>query len=234
VHRVAPFAAIAIPLLAFNTAAWGQSSLSLSAESEHRFRGVSLSSGKPDLRLGVDGDLAGGWFVGGSITGAEIDAGARRAELLAYAGRARPAGPAMSWEIGVTAAHFESEPSYDYAEAFAGWMAERWSLRAFLSPSYFGSGRRTLYSEANGVVPLGGSWRLFGHLGALTLIGGHAEGTAARQQLDGRLGGGTTVGMPIGDADLQLAWVGSGRGHLYPMPNTARRQAWVLSTTLTF
>ncbi len=208
--------------------------MSLSAESDHRFRGVSLSHGKPDLRLSLDSDLAGGWFAGGQVTGAEIDAGTRRAELLAYVGRAQPAGPAMSWEIGATAAHFAAEPSYDYAEVFTGWMAERWSMRASLSPSYFGSGLRTLYSEFNGVVPLGGPWRLFGHIGALAVVGGHAESAAARLRLDARLGGGTTVGTPIGETDVQLAWVGAGRAHLYPLPYASRRPAWVLSSTLAF
>ncbi len=228
-------AAVAIVLLG-SAAAWAQPSLSLTAESEHRWRGEPLSGGKPGLRLNLDADLAGGWFAGGSVSGAQFDAGTRRTQWLAYAGRARSAGPATSWEIGATVVRFVADAEYDYAEVFAGWMAERWSLRASVSPSYFGSGLRTLYAEANRFAPLdaGRRYRVFAHLGALAVLGGHGDYAARRLRADARLGGSATLHTALGFAELQLAWVGAGRGQFYSQPDGTRRTTWVLSSTLAF
>jgi uncharacterized protein (TIGR02001 family) len=227
---VAPQAGLAVVLLGLAGSAFGQAVVSLTVESDFIFRGVSLSDGKPDASLSVDYDGASGWYAGGTVTAAEFDYGTRQAALLAYVGFARRTASGLAWEVGATGAHFAADSRYDYGEAFAGLIAQSWNARVYLSPSYFGSGVRTLYAELNGAAPLAGSWRLFAHVGALAPMSGGEPSDSQRVRLDARLGVSTT----IGPAELRLAWVGATRRGFYPTSYADPRSALVLSAACFF
>ena len=222
--------ASAVLLLGLAASARGQTAASLAAESDNRFRGVSLSDAKPDLRLSVAFDHASGWYAGASVTAVKFDSRRRQAALFGYVGYARRAVSGLAWEIGATAARFGDTAHYDYGEMFAGLIAERWNARAYFSPSYFGSGARTAYVELNCGLPLNRELRLFGHLGALAKLSGASADDSRRVRLDARVG----IGAAIDPFELQLAWVAGGRGGIYPVPYGSPRDAWVLSAVAYF
>lgn len=202
--------------------AWGVSLLS-----DDRFRGVSLSAGQPDLRMSLAYENLAGWFGGAALSTAEFDAGRRDAALFSYAGYAQRASATLSWELGGSIAHFAADPSYDYLEVFAGVAAEQWNLRVFGSPSYFGGGVRTLYVEANGHVPLAGAWRLFGHAGQLSGLGGDPRAGTPRSRLDASVG----VGADLRGWSWQLAWVCAPQSTLYPVADNEHRNSVTISAS---
>jgi len=212
------------PVLA--ASAWPQVGGSVSVQSDYRFRGVSLSDGKPDLRLSLAYDAPNGVYAGASATGVEFDRAPRQLELLGYAGYTWRAGAGLHWELGVTAAHFTGRTRYDYQEIFAGLLAERWSARVYYSPDYFASGVPTMYTELNGGVPLHASLRAFGHVGALNRL----RGSAQRTRVDARAG----LALARDALELQLAWHGIGRDSSYPAAYDRRRTGWVLSASYSF
>jgi len=219
---------VAVSLLAAGGAA-AQVGVGLTLETDHRFRGVSLSGGRPDVHLDLAWDGASGAYAGGAATSVELERDRRRGQLIGYLGYARAArGPTPGWEVGVSAAHFVAAAGYDYAELYAGLLGDDWNARLSLSPDYFGHGARTLYAELNAGRPLGAVWRAFAHLGALGAVGGVTSST--RPRYDVRAGLGATH-----DAwELQLAWVEAGRGDIYPTPYAAERRGFVLSVARFF
>jgi uncharacterized protein (TIGR02001 family) len=206
--------------------ACGQVSGSVSVESDQRFRGVSLSDGKPDLRLSLAYDAPNGWYSGASATGVELERGSRQLELLGYAGHVWRAGVGLHWELGVTAAHFSGGTRYDYQEVFAGLLAERWSARVYYSPDYYSAGIPTVYAELNAGVPLAATLRAFGHVGALSRL----RGSAQRTRVDVRAG----LAHARDAWELQLAWHGIGRDGSYPTTYERQRAGWVLSASYSF
>ena len=206
--------------------ACGQVSGSVSVESDQRFRGVSLSDGKPDLRLSLAVDAPNGWYGGASATGVELERGSRQIELLGYAGHVWRIGAGLHWELGATAAHFTGGAHYDYQEVFAGLLAERWSARVYYSPDYYSAGVPTAYAELNGGVPLQANVRAFGHVGALSRL----RGSAQRTRVDVRAG----LALARDAWELQLAWHGIGRDGSYATAYERQRTGWVLSASYSF
>ena len=227
---MAPQTGLAVLLLGLVGSAFGQTVVSLTAESDFIFRGVSLTDGKPTASASLDYDSPDGWYAGGSATAVELYSSKRQAALFGYFGYAQRTVSGLSWEIGATGAHFAADSRYDYGEAFAGFIAQGWNARVYLSPSYFGSGVRTLYAELNGAAPLAGSWRLFAHVGALSPISGGEATDSRRARFDARLGVSTT----IGPAEWRFAWVGATRSGLHPTSYSDQRNALVLSATCFF
>jgi len=227
---VARQAGLAVLLLGLAGSACGQTALSLTAESDFIFRGISLSDAKPDASLNLDYDSASGWYAGALATAVEFDPGQRRAALFGYAGYAQRTTAGPAWEIGVTAAHFAGDSGYDYGEAYAGLLGQGWNARVYLSPSYFGSGVTTLYAEVNAATSLSPAWSLFGHVGALAPAGGGEPTDSRRSRWDARLG----VSVTIGPAQLRLAWVGATRGGVYPTSYADPGSTLVLSATCFF
>lgn len=199
-------------------------------ESDYRFRGVSLSGEHADVHLGVAYDHPSGWYAGASATTVQIEAEQRDAQLLGYLGYARRGSPGLGWEVGAVASHFDGVSHYDYAEAYAGLLGQRWNARLYGSPDYFGRGVRTAYAELNGAWPLAPAVQLFGHAGALLRLSGPAPPGAQRRRYDARIG----LGVAIGSGELQLAWTGTTRGGPYPASYEHRRSAVVLSLAYYF
>jgi uncharacterized protein (TIGR02001 family) len=225
--------ALALVCLFACRGAAAQLGASLTLESDYRFRGVSLSGGKPDAHLALAWDHPGGAYAGASATAVELEPGQRRAARMGYRGYARRADPlGLGWEAGVSAAHFVAATGYDYAELYAGVIGERWNARLAFSPDYFNQGARTLYAELNGGRNLARPWRVFGHVGALDALDARAlPSGASRLRFDVRLG----VAATQDDWEVQLAYAATGRGGLYPATyEDRRRRGWVLSAAYFF
>ena len=202
---------------------------SVGADSDYRFRGVSLSNGKPVVRAGASYDDDSGLFAGASLTRVQFDPGQWRASTLAYAGYAQRTASGASWEAGGTFLHFPGDTSYDYGEVFAGLAGDDWSSRIYLSPRYFGQSSRTAYVEFDTSRPLVKTLRAFAHLGALARFAG-SEVDDHRTRLDARLG----LAWSAGALDMRIAWVGASTGGPYPSTSETRRNTVVAGATFTF
>jgi len=221
--------ALIAPLL--GGVAQAQLGATLGVESDYRFRGVSLSDSKPAWRLTLNHDFVSGAYAGASATRVELAHDDSYSQLVGYAGYVTRSIEGRAVEFGASYSHFTGDSSYDYLEAYAGLLAERWSLRLQFAPDYFGRGVRVAYVDANTHWPLNENLRLFGHAGALIPLSGRSFGPEDRRTRgDLRLGLGITAGL----LDVQLAWVEASRGGPYPAVYSGRRGTWQLGALLSF
>jgi len=210
--------------------AWAQGQVggSIGVDSDYRFRGVSLSGEKPDLRLSLSFDHDSGpyaLYAGLTATGVELERDKRLASLQGYAGISGGAGDGWRWEAGATATRALGDSRYDYAEAYAGLLGEAWSLRLYFAPDYFGSGRRTAYAEFETGWALAAAWRLAAH-------GGVLQQQRAGRRVDLRLG---VVYQAAAGVALQLAWVAASEGDgTVPGLYEQRRSAVLLGAAYAF
>ena len=218
-------------LLFVGSAAQAQFGASVGVESDYRFRGVSLSDGQPDLRLSLAYDHGGGAFAGASATRVEFVRGRHAVQWLGYAGYVTRASSDLSVELGVTSSTFSGNRRYDYTELFTGLLSERWSVRAYYAPDYFGFGRATAYVELDANTPLTPRLRLFGHAGALRALRSPAGDERGKTRTDLRVGLGFGV---LPSIDVQLSWVTATRAGLDVTEYGTSRNAWVLGVTASF
>ena len=207
------------------TSACAQFGASLGADSDYRFRGVSLSDSKPSPRLTLNYDAPERWYVGASVTRAALTQDTYT-QWLGYAGWSTQAVGGRSFELGIDASHFTGIRGYDFAEAYAGLLAERWSARLYYAPNYYGRHVPVSYAEFNAQVPIDGSARLFAHAGALVALGG--AGSRTRSDIS------AGAGVVLRGWDLHLAAVVASRGGPYPAVYNGRRAALVAGASFAF
>ncbi len=200
-------------------------------ESDSRFRGVSLSDGRPDLRLSLSYDDDSGVFAGAAATRVEFMRGRHALQVLGYAGYVTRVTPGLGVEFGVTSSTFIGSTRYDYSEVFAGVSNEHWSMRAYYAPRYFGFEQATVYVELGANTALMPRLRAFGHAGALMILGGMAGEGERKSRTDLRVGLGFDAAAAL---DVQLAWVTATRGGPYVVEYGARRSTFVLSAQASF
>lgn len=222
---------MALALLLSVGGAVAQSSGSVTLLSDYRFRGLSLSDGRPTAQLGLNYDSPQGWYAGAQVAGANLRE-RDMTQLTAYGGLARRLASGWSWEAGASASRFSGARDSDYGEWYAGLASERVGLRLYFSPHYFGRDMRTAYVEANGFYPLGDSVKLVAHAGVLRYL--PRDGADLPSRCDARMG----LAAALGDWNVQLAWVAaSSRGPSVgasPYYTAPSRQALVLSVAYAF
>ncbi|MDR7271557.1 uncharacterized protein (TIGR02001 family) [Pelomonas saccharophila] len=220
-------------LLACAGGAWADVGGTLSLQTDARERGMSYSRNRPSAQLGLAWDGTAGWYAGAQLAQARF-AQRRGAALQVYGGRVFELSPGLDAEAGVAAHAFENVSRYDYQEAYVGLLGERWSLRAYVSPDYYGVGQRSLYVEFNGRWPLASGVAALGHVGLLHGFGGQALSYVEPRsdtRADLRLGASWQLGQ---SSELQLAWIAAGRGGPYIWIDATRRRTAVLSLTVAF
>jgi uncharacterized protein (TIGR02001 family) len=211
------------------SAARAQLGATIAVDSDYRYRGISLSDSKPSGRLTLNYDAPERWYAGASATRAVLTPSESYNQLLGYAGGSTPVGDGRDLELGVDGSYFNGISGYDFAEAFVGLLAERWSARLYLAPDYYGRHVSVVYSELNGHVPLDAQSRLFAHAGALVPVRG-ATGEADRTRVDLSLG----AGLALRGWDLHVALVGASAGGPYPAVYNGRQAAVVLGASYSF
>ncbi|MEP7056787.1 MAG: TorF family putative porin [Caldimonas sp.] len=212
-----------------SAAAHAQLGASVIAASDYRVRGISMSDDRPVLGLSINYDGRDDGYAGLAATAA-LSGNPSYAQLVAYAGHVFDANGAPRKEIGITATHFAGHADYDFAEAYAGLLWDRWTLRAYVAPDYFGRGVRAEYLEATGSVPLTPRWRLFGRGGALFAQAKPSFPDSGKVRWDGRFG----VGWSDERIDLQLSRVAAGRRGPYLAAYPNRRGSFVFSASVSF
>jgi uncharacterized protein (TIGR02001 family) len=232
--RLARLVTFIAPLLGAAALARADVGGSVSLQTDARERGMSYSAEKPSAQLSLAWDGDGGWYAGAQLAHARF-VQQRGARLQAYGGRVVELAPGLDGEAGVIAQAFENVSRYDFQEVYVGLLGERWSLRLYHSPNYYGSGQRSVYGEFNLRWPVITGVGLMGHVGVLRGYGA-ATATAYTDargptRVDLRLGGSWQLGE---SSELQLAWVATSRGGPYTWSDSARRRSVLLGVTATF
>ena len=154
------------------TAAFAQLSGEVSLLSDYRFRGESLTEGRPAAQASLAYDHASGLFLGALLSNVHIEPAASGLSGQFYGGYARPFADQKSWEVGAVTyvfPHPAVPPGYDYSEIFVGASMKRFSARLYYSQNYFQIGSSALYSELSAEQPLIEHVTLLGHLGYLRI-----------------------------------------------------------------
>jgi uncharacterized protein (TIGR02001 family) len=205
----------------------------LSVQTDARDRGMSYSDNRPAAQLGLAWDGDAGWYAGASLAHARFS-DRSGAWLRLYGGRVFGLTPGLDGEAGVLAHRFENVSRYDFVEAYAGLLGERWNLRLYASPDYYGVRQRSLYAELNLHWPVAGGFSAIGHLGVLRGMGGQGGffgDPHGPTRVDLRAGGAWKLGA---SSELQLVAVAASRGGPYTWTDSARRRTAVLSLTTAF
>ena len=145
--------------------------------SDFRYRGFSLSDGRPAIDLSVSYDHPSGAYLAISGIGeATRDDGAQLLGYQAYLGFARRTRSGASLDIGVSNTRLSEyawpHSRLEYSEIYAGVSWKDVSAHVYYSPNYLGDHWSAVYLDLSGTARLSPNWRLFGHVGVLQPAGG--------------------------------------------------------------
>jgi uncharacterized protein (TIGR02001 family) len=177
---------------------------------DDRFRGYSLSDGRPVAILDLTYDAPNGLYaaVSGSVAATRND-GLQPLGLQLNGGYARRLNPNLTLDVGATRStysHYSSRAAYQsYTEAYAGLSGKYLSGRIYLSPDYLKPGLWSAYGELNGSVATGTSLRFTGHAGLLLPFERYAGGEEYRPEFDWRLG----LDRDFGPVTASVFWTGT-------------------------
>ena len=185
--------------------------------SDDRFRGVSVSDGRPVATLGLSYDGASGLYA--NLTGTVVaarDEGPRFLSGVFNGGYAVRLRPDLTADFGVSHTRYShySGLSYgrDFTEAYAGLAGKAFGGRISVSPNYFGIARWTVHGELDAHVDLSRNTILEGEAGLLTPLGRGAYEAKLDSQLDARVG----VAQRAGPVTLHASVSGrSGSDEIY-------------------
>lgn len=183
--------------------------------SDDRFRGYSLSQGRPVAILDLAYDDPSGFYANASGTGVLQKGHPSPLGFEVGAGYAKRLRSGTSLDFGVTSSTYShysgNESAQSYAAVYAGISRGGLSSRIFFSPHYSESGLWTTYGEVNGSISPASKWSLDGHVGILVPLKTPSGSDRYRTAFDWRLG----VSRELGRVSLHLSWNEGRRGHVY-------------------
>jgi uncharacterized protein (TIGR02001 family) len=169
--------------------AGSQISGTLGVQSDYRYRGISLSSGRPAVTLDLAFDHPSGFYAGGSAIGGILEDGVKSLGFIEYLGYATPRRGGVSWDFGVDnqnlAYYAEKRYPLNYTEVYVGVVGDGLSAHLHYSPNYLRPGYGALYAEVDGSLKPAEDWRLFAHLGVNAPVG---DVESRRMRYDARAG----------------------------------------------
>jgi len=206
--------------LACATPARAEIGATVSAFSDLRFRGYSLSEGRPVAILDLAYDDPSGFYADAAGTGVFRSGGPSPLALQLTGGYAKRLRSGTTLDFGVTHSTYSSYSSAargnEYTELYVGIARGALTSRIFLSPHYFEANRWSTYGEINASVRPAQRWTVDAHAGVQLPL--HAPyGQSYRREVDWRLG----VSRELGRLSVHAAWsagapgrdVYRGRGH---------------------
>jgi hypothetical protein len=171
----------------------------VSAYTDQRFRGYSLSDGRPVgiLDLSYDGPSGIYAAASGSIVAARDD-GLKGLGVSVNAGYASRIRTGLTLDFGAVHSAYSHYSGLvgdrSYTEFYAGLAAKFLGARLSVSPNYIGPAHWTIHGEINGHVDLTRRLLLDGSLGILAPMGSRGYQNGAHPQWDARLGIAQRVG----------------------------------------
>ena len=192
--------------------ACAQVSGSVSLLTDYRYRGASLSDGRPAVLLEGGYDFSHGVYAGLLLASVRVDEerGGGEAMALAYFGRTGALPRDWHWDVGAQYATFTHSHEYAHGELYAGIGTRNAGARLHYSNDYFGEGR-AWYAQWDGRHALSEHWHVIAH-GGMTWI---EAGTRTQHLGDWAIG----VGVTLRDHEVQLLWNGADAvSHYRPLP----------------
>jgi len=188
----------------------------ISVNSDDRYRGYSLSDGRPTATAQLSYDHASGLYLNGAVTGVARRDGPDLLGYQANIGFARRVSSTISLDAGLAHSlnryrYLGTNYSASYDEAYIGANAHNISARLSYSPHYFQNGVSTLYGELEAGTQPAPKWRLSGHVGVLTYLTAPIY-FESRTRYDWRLG----VSRELGAFEIHTALSGGGPRERYP------------------
>ena len=197
--------------MAFATPAPAEVGAAVSVANDLRFRGYSLSAGRPVGTFDLAYDDPSGVYL--SLSGIAVaEDGVKPLGVQLGGGYARRLSSGTTLDLGIVHSnysHYSSEGTGNsYTEIYAGIGRKALSGRLSFSPHYFNYGTWTVYGEVNGTVSPARKLQLNGHVGVLVPVRDSAGGGAQRTQYDWSLG----AARQFGRASARIAVSGGGPG----------------------
>jgi uncharacterized protein (TIGR02001 family) len=219
--------------LSFTSPAAAQVGTSVSIFSDDRFRGYSLSGGRPVGILDLSYDAPNGFYaaLSGSVVATRHD-GLQPLRLQLNGGYAKRLSSGLTIDVGVVHSNYSEyssrNASKSYTEVYAGLAGGVLSSRISVSPDYLKPGAWTVYGEVDANVPAGKKLRVTGHVGILAPLDRRGySGDTLRPELDWRLG----LARDIGPVTLSVAWTGISRNRDLYQERTYGREALIVGIT---
>jgi len=160
--------------LGAGSAAQAQVGVVVSALSDARFRGVSISDGDPVGILDLSYDDPSGAYAAASGTLIASSHGIEPLSLQLNAGYARELSAGISADVGIVQSKYSRYSTTvhgsAYTEVYAGLTRNSLTARIHLSPHYFAAGSWTLYGEVNHALALSRRLSLSSHVGMLVPV----------------------------------------------------------------
>jgi hypothetical protein len=169
---------------------------------DYRFRGYTLSDGRPVAILDLGYDAPNGFYgaISGSVVASNGD-GIQPLRLAINGGYVAPLLHGITADIGIVHARYSTysrlAAGRSYTEAYVGVSEKSVGARLSLSPDYLGSSRWTLHAAVNARKDITSTLTVDGELGALFPLGGGYS----RARWDARAG----VTQRIGRISLHAA-----------------------------
>jgi len=205
----------------------------VSAFSDARFRGVSVSDGDPVGILDLSYDDPSGAYAAASGTLVASSDRVRPLSLQLNAGYAKEVRPGLSFDLGFVQSKYSRYSTTvhgtAYTEAYAGVTLKSLTARVHLSPHYFESGKWTLYGELNHGLALTRKLSLNSHAGILLPVRSdrHAD---SHSQFDWRVG----LDRQLGHFALHAAFTGARGVRHYEQQRAHSGAAIVLGASFVF
>lgn len=167
--------------------------------SDNRFRGLSVSDGRPVGILDVSYDAANGLYA--SLSGTVVATrgeGFRALSAVFNGGYAKRLHSGLTADVGVVHSRYSHYSALisgrNYTEAYAGLSGRFLAGRISVSPDYFGVARWTTHGELDAHLNLSRNAVLEAETGVLVPLGHSAYEGNVHTQVDARLGLARTAG----------------------------------------
>jgi uncharacterized protein (TIGR02001 family) len=209
-----------------------QTGAAFSLLTDYRFRGFSLSDGRPVAIFDLSYDAPIGFYAAasGSLVASRHD-GVQPLGLQLNAGYAKRLHSGLTVDVGAIHSAYSEYSSrgsaHSYTEAYVGLAGKLVSTRISVSPDYLSHGAWTVYGEVNGTVPAGSKLRFTGHVGMLVPLEYRSGGNRYRHEFDWRVG----VARDIGRFSIHADWAGARPGDDVYSARNYHRSALVLGVT---
>lgn len=194
-----------------------------------RFRGYSLSDGRPVGILDLSYDASNGLY--GALSGSIVASreGLRPLGFIVNGGYATQVSPRMALDFGLThsiySKYSDRAASLSYTEVYAGISGKLLSARLNVSPDYVKGG--SAYGEVNGNWPLDRRLSIIGHGGLVVPFHNVHPGYRYSRDVDWKLG----VAGLFGPLSIQAAWSAVRPGTGAYRERSHKRDALVLGLT---
>jgi uncharacterized protein (TIGR02001 family) len=212
--------------------ATAQVGTAISLFSDDRFRGYSLSGGRPVAILDLSYDAPDGFYaaLSGSIVATRHD-GVQPLGVQLNGGYAKRLSSGLTVDAGVVHSNYSSYTTQGsrktYTEMYAGLAGKLLSSRISVSPDYLRPGAWTVYSQADVNLPAAKKLHVIGHLGMLVPLNKRRDVDTYRPQFDWRLG----LARDLGRVSASVAVTGTSRGQDVDRRGSYRRAALVVGLT---